>query len=81
MIKRKVEIYSAGCEFCQDVIERVKMLSCPSCEIEIHDMQDPVIAGRAKTLGLLSVPTVLVDGLVVDSDEPSLRSAGIGSPK
>ncbi len=48
MAKRKVEIYSAGCEFCQDVIERVKMLSCPSCEIEIHDMQDPVVADDGK---------------------------------
>lgn len=86
MPKRKIEIFSAGCPACSDTIELVKRISCPSCEVTVLDMNDAVVASRAKSLGIRSVPAVVVDGAVASCcaergpDEGSLRAAGIGQP-
>ncbi len=84
--KRKIEVFSAGCQVCQEAVEQVKQLTCPSCELQVLDMQDPAVAARAKTLGIRSLPAVAVDGRLVDCcaerglDEDKLRAAGIGQP-
>lgn len=84
--KRKVEIFSAGCSACQETIDLVNKLACPSCEIDILDMNDPEVAKRAKATGIRSVPAVLVDGRLADCcngrgpEEANLRRAGIGQP-
>jgi glutaredoxin 3 len=80
--KRNVEIFSAGCGCCDDTIKLVKSIACPSCEITIKDMKDPLIAKRAKHLGIRSVPAVVIDGKLVGSgpEEATLREAGIGVP-
>ena len=31
--KRKIEIFSAGCAACEDTIELVNKIACPSCEV------------------------------------------------
>jgi predicted DsbA family dithiol-disulfide isomerase len=47
-------------------------------------MNDPAVANRAKSLGIRSVPAVVIDGKLADCctgrgpDEATLRSAGIG---
>jgi glutaredoxin len=47
-------------------------------------MNDPAIAKRAKSLGVRSVPAVVIDGKLADCcvgrgpDEAVLRTAGIG---
>lgn len=49
---------------------------------EVHDMRDAAVAARAKSLGIRSVPTVLVDGKLADCcagrgpTEAVLRQAG-----
>lgn len=84
--KRKIEVFSAGCQVCQKAVEQVKQLSCPSCEVQVLDMQDPTIAAQAKTLGIRSLPAVAVNGQLADCcagrglDESKLRAAGIGQP-
>lgn len=84
--KRKIEVFSAGCSVCQEAVEQVKQLSCPSCEVQVLDMQDATIAARAKTLGLRSLPAVAINGQLADCcagrglDENKLRAAGIGQP-
>ena len=85
--KRKVEIFSAGCPACDEVIALVNRIACPSCEVSVLDMNDPKTASRAEGLGIVSVPTVLIDGKTADCcqgrkvDEASLRAAGVGRPK
>jgi glutaredoxin len=85
--KRKIEIFSAGCAVCDDTVELVNRIACPSCEIEVLDMQQADVAARAKQLGVRRVPAVAVDGKIADCcavggpDEASLRAAGIGTPK
>ena len=82
---RKVEIFSAGCPACQETIDLVKKIACPSCDVSILNMNDDDISQRAKTLGIHRVPAVVIDGKLADCcsvsapDEQSLRTAGIGS--
>ena len=83
--KRKVEIFSAGCPACQDVVTLVQQVVCPSCEVSVLDMNDPNISSRAKSLGVRSVPAVVIDGKLAECctgrgpDETMLRAAGLGT--
>ena len=84
--KRKIEIFSAGCAACTEVIEMVRRAACSSCEVTVHDMKDIKVATRAKSLGIRSVPSVVIDGKLADCcsgrgvDEQVLRAAGLGRP-
>ena len=84
--RRKVEIFSAGCPACSEVIEMVNRLACPSCEVIVHDMNDSELAKRAKDLGISTVPAVVIDGKLANCcanrgpDETVLRAAGLGKP-
>ena len=85
-VKRKIEIFSAGCPVCEETINFVKNSSCPSCEVTILDMNDVKVAGRAKSLGIRSVPAVVIDDKLADCcagrgvDEATLRAVGLGKP-
>jgi len=84
--KRKVEIFSAGCPACQETIDLANRIGCPSCEITVLDMREKAVAERAKSLGIRSVPAVVIDGKVAPCcagrgpDEATLRDAGLGQP-
>ncbi|GMV83930.1 MAG: hypothetical protein AMXMBFR7_51140 [Planctomycetota bacterium] len=84
--KRKVEVFSAGCSACQETIELVNRMACPSCEVTVLDMHQAAVAKRAKSLGVRSVPAVVIDGKLAacctgrGPDEATLRSAGLGQP-
>ncbi len=86
MAKRKIEIFSAGCPACDETVGLVKRISCPSCEVAVLDMNDPIVAARANSLGIRSVPAIVVDGSLASCcagrgpDEAALRAAGIGQP-
>lgn len=86
MAKRKIEVFSAGCSACEDTIKLVNDLACESCEIIVLDMHDAKVAGRAKKLGVHSVPAVAINGELAGCcagrgpDRDSLRAAGIGQP-
>ena len=84
--KRTIEIFSAGCPACEETVELVNRMACPSCEVTVLDMKDPETARRAKSSGIRSVPTVVIDGQLADCcagrgpDEQTLRAAGVGQP-
>ncbi len=84
--KRKIEVFSAGCPACEDIVQLVNRVACPSCEVTVLDMHDPAIAGRARRLGVGAVPAVAIDGRLAGCcagagpDEVALRAAGLGSP-
>ena len=85
--KRQIEVFGAGCPACEETIELVKSVACPSCEVTVLDMNDPSVASRAKSLGIRSVPSVVIDGELAGCcagrgpDEATLRSAGLGQPR
>jgi glutaredoxin 3 len=84
MASRKVEIFSAGCFVCGETVELVKRISCPSCDVTVLNMNDQRVAQRARSLGIRSVPAVVVDGKMASCcagrgpNEAELRAAGIG---
>jgi glutaredoxin len=83
---RQIEIFSAGCPACEDTVELIKGIACPSCDVSVLDMHDAEVARRAKDLGIRSVPAVVIDGKLADCctgrgvDETTLRAAGVGQP-
>lgn len=83
---RRIEIFSAGCSFCDDVVEMIREMACPSCAIEVRDVHDESTAERAANLGVRSVPAVAVDGELASCcadrgvSEEALRDAGVGVP-
>ncbi len=84
--KRKIEVFSAGCPVCEETIELVNRMACPSCEVSVLDINQPEVAKRAKGLGARSVPAVAIDGKLANCcagrgpDEATLRAAGLGQP-
>jgi len=84
--KRKVEIFSAECPACDETVKLVESIACPSCDVAVLDMHDQNVASRAKSLGVQTVPAVVIDGKLADCcsgrgpDEATLKSAGLGQP-
>ncbi len=85
--RRKVEVFTAGCPACEETVRLVNSIACPSCEVTVLDMKDLAVAKRAKNLGIHTVPSVVVDGVLADCcagrgpDQATLRSAGVGQPR
>lgn len=84
--KRKVEIFSAGCHLCEEAVQLVERIACPSCEVSVLDMNDPEVAKQAKEIGISSAPSIVIDGKLAECcagrgpDEAALRAAGVGKP-
>lgn len=82
--KRKVEVFSAGCPACEETVQLVNSIACPSCDVSVLDMKDPSVAKRAKNLGVRSVPAVVIDDALAGCcagrgpEQAALRAAGIG---
>jgi len=82
--KRKVEVFSAGCDVCEDAVKMIRSISCQSCEVTVLDMRNQEVAEKAKSLGIRSIPAVVIDGKLAfccegrGPDEESLRKAGVG---
>jgi glutaredoxin 3 len=84
MAKRKVEIFSAGCACCDEAVQMVQKIACPSCDVDVLDMKNVAVLQRARQLGIRSVPAIVIDGALADCcagrgpTEQTLRAAGIG---
>jgi len=82
--KKRVEVFSAGCPACDQTIALVNQLACPSCEVEVLDMHQPDVAARASSYGILSVPSVAIDGKLagccsgLGPEKSALQAAGLG---
>lgn len=82
--KRTIEVFSAGCPACNDTVDLVNRVACPSCDVSVLDMNDPSVARKATSLGIRSVPAVVIDGNLASCcagrgpDEAALRAAGLG---
>ncbi len=82
--RRRVEIFTAGCPVCDDLVQKVKGAACPSCDVVARDMNETASAERATRLGVRSLPAVAIDGEVAGCcqgrgvDLGVLRLAGLG---
>ena len=83
--KRKIEIFSAGCPACEDIIKLVNDNACPSCEISVLDVTTQDARRRIKDLNIKSIPAVVINGKLADCcnnrgpDLETLKAAGLGS--
>ena len=90
MAKRKIEIFTAGCQVCEPAVELVKKTACPSCEVVVYDIREGCATNecrdKAKEYGVSRLPAVVVDGKLLDCcksgavSEDALKAAGIGTP-
>jgi hypothetical protein len=85
-MKRKIEVFVAGCPVCDETTALVNSIACPSCEVSVLDMKDKAVAQRARRMGIRSLPAVVIDGVLADCcagrgvDTATLRQAGLGQP-
>ena len=83
---RTVEVFTAGCPLCDDVIELVQDLACDSCDVRTVDLQTDDGQRRAEEVSVQTVPAVAVDGTLASCceerrvDEEALRASGVGRP-
>ena len=82
--KRIVEVFSAGCPACEPTVQLVKRIACPSCDVQVLDMNEPEVAARAEQYGVKSVPAVVINGKLAGCcagagpEEATLRAEGLG---
>jgi len=82
--KRRIEIFSASCPACEETIQMVNALACPSCDVQVLDMRQEDAATKAKEYGIKTVPAVVIDGKLSACcagrgvDEATLRANGVG---
>jgi hypothetical protein len=89
MAKRRVEVFTSGCPVCEPVVDLVKRMACPSCEVVVYDLnagcETNECRARAERYGIVRLPAVVVDGKLADCcrtggvSEAELRAAGVGS--
>jgi len=79
--RKKIEVFSAGCQTCREAVETVRRVAGSNRDIEVLDMHRDDVAARAKRHGIQSVPSVVIDGQLAACcagrgvDEGVLRSA------
>ena len=88
MVKRKVEVFTAGCPVCKPTVELVNKMACDSWEVIIYDLNKGCDTNEcretAEQYGVTRLPAVAVDGKLLDCcktgsvSENALRAAGVG---
>ena len=68
--KRKVEVFSAGCALCEEVIDLVRREAGSSTEVIVRKMIDARVLARAEALGIRSILAVVIDGKVASCCTP-----------
>jgi hypothetical protein len=81
--KRRVEVFSAGCALCEEVLDAARREAAPSCEVVRRNMLDSRVLRRAEELGIRSVPAVVIDGKMASCCTAQdaiqvLKAAGLG---
>lgn len=84
-MKRKIEIFTAGCPVCEDQVQIIKEAACPSCEIEVLNVKEDVYAlEKSRSYNIRSLPGVVIDGVLAACcnnkgiDVNVLKSLGLG---
>ncbi len=83
MSQLTIEIFSAGCPLCDEVVTAVGELACTSCDVSVSDLRDASVAERARAQGVARAPSVVIDGVLADCcrggvDLARLREVGLG---
>ncbi len=83
---RTVEVFTANCPLCSDVVDTVRDMACDSCKVRVVSLQDESGVQRAREVGVQSVPAVAINGTLASCCQgrgvprEALREAGVGVP-
>jgi hypothetical protein len=83
-MKRKIEIFTAGCPVCEEQVQKIKELACPSCDIDVLNVnQNTDALNKSKSIGIKRLPSVVIDGVLAECcssgiDFELLKSMGLG---
>ncbi len=83
---RTIEVFTAGCPLCDDVLALVRDLACESCDVRTVRLQQDDGQRRAEEVGVETVPAVAINGALAECcqgrgvNEDDLRAAGVGIP-
>jgi hypothetical protein len=70
IMKRSVEVFTAGCPLCDPVVQMVKDTSSDNCEVTVYDLvaqcDDKICLDKVEQYGIKNVPAVAVDGRLLD---------------
>ena len=59
-VKRRVEVFTAGCPVCTEVVGLVRDIACPNCEVRVYDLRDGCATNecreKATRYGVTAVP-------------------------
>ena len=66
MAKRKIEVFTAGCPVCTDLVDLVKATACPDCEVTIYNLNQGQGVDEAKRYGVSALPSVAVEGKLLE---------------
>lgn len=87
-MKRKIEVFTAGCAVCQPTVDLVKSMACSTCEVIVYDLSNPcetkVCQEKVKTYGIKRLPAIAVNGKLLTCCENKeisaheLANAGVG---
>ena len=69
--KRKVEVFSAGCALCEEVIDELRREAGSSYQVIVNKMTDARVLRRAEVLGIRSIPAVVIDGKLASCCTPT----------
>ena len=61
-----IEVFSAGCPVCRELVEEICRTVCSCCEVWVLDAHDPQVARRMAELGVKAVPAVAIDVALAD---------------
>ncbi|MFM2062348.1 MAG: hypothetical protein RLZZ507_2018 [Cyanobacteriota bacterium] len=81
MTKRQIEIFTADCPLCDETVQMVQDMICPSCEVSVYNMRQE--QEKAQQYGVNAVPAIVINGKLVLTGKPSLeqlQAAGVGQP-
>jgi hypothetical protein len=88
MMKRRVEVFTAGCPICEETVDLVESLACSNCEVRIYDVREGCTTNecrdKARRYGITAVPAIVVDGVLLDCCRHApitasvLYAAGVG---
>ena len=82
-MSKKVEVFTAGCPLCEETVQLVRETACSECDVTVYDIRKEGLE-KAREYGVTSVPTVVVDGKIIDcckTRQPTVKdliAAGIG---
>lgn len=74
----QIEIFIGNCPLCEETVQLIQEFASSTCEVLIYNLQEEM--GKAQQYGVIAVPSVAIDGMLVLTGKPSrsqLEATGI----